>query len=204
MKHYPLLYPGTEVLLPPQLFGSVAYYRLMSRYERARVDTELRFDKRFKSVHRFAIVDAPGVQLLTVPVAKPAGECVWNDVTVSDHGKWWLPMPNALATAYSRTPFFEFYIDRLLPLFSEDIVGLPVTELCARADAIVRGVLCMEDSDGIVTDTDDYRRRPFDEVLGEPAPYSQLRSGTIGFTGGLSVLDLIFNMGPESCLYLTE
>ena len=61
MSHYPLLCPGTRALLPPRLFGSVEYYRLMSRFENVEVDGSMRFDKRMKSVHRFSIIDAPGV-----------------------------------------------------------------------------------------------------------------------------------------------
>ena len=62
MRHYPLLYPGATAVLPPQLFGAVEYYRLMSRFDSVFVDASMRFDKRMKSVHRFSIVDAPGVQ----------------------------------------------------------------------------------------------------------------------------------------------
>ena len=207
MRHYPLLYPGATAVLPPQLFGAVEYYRLMSRFDSVFVDASMRFDKRMKSVHRFSIVDAPGVQTLTVPVSKPAGPVRWCDATVSDHGKWWLSMPNALATAYSRSPFFEYYIDRFLPLLSQDSVGLPVTELCARADSIVRQIL---DIDCSMVDVfpsagvKDYRRSDFGAELAPASPYWQLRASERGFTPGLSVLDLIFNLGPEACLYLAE
>lgn len=203
MRHYPLLCPGAALLLPPMLFGPVEYYRLMSRFEYVKVDDTMRFDKRMKSVHRFSIVDAPGVQLLTVPVSKPGGPVRWCDVTVSDHGKWWLSIPNALATAYSRTPFFEFYIDRFMPLLSQDSVGLPVTVLCDRADALVRRILDIDYADTAgAASVADYRRTDFEEI---PAmPYPQLRQDEKGFVPGLSVLDLIFNLGPEACLYLAE
>ena len=205
MSHYPLLCPGTRALLPPRLFGSVEYYRLMSRFENVEVDGSMRFDKRMKSVHRFSIIDAPGVQTLTVPVSKPEGAVCWNDIVVSDHGKWWISMPNALATAYSRTPFFEFYIDRFLPLLSQDSVGLPITELCARADVMVRSSLDISFSPlSADADTADYRRADIEAVLGPAPRYWQLRQDEKGFISGLSVLDLIFNLGPEACLYLAE
>lgn len=203
MRHYPLLYPATKLLLPPRLFGPVEYYRLMSRFEYVAVDAAMRFDKRMKGVHRFSIIDAPGIQQLTVPVSKPSGPVRWCDVTVSEHGKWWLSLPNALATAYSRTPFFEFYIDRFLPLLSQDSVGMPVTELCARADALVRRILDMECMPGEGKGaTADYRHTDFEAL--PTAPYRQLRQAEKGFVSGLSVLDLIFNLGPEACLYMAE
>ncbi len=203
MSHYPLLFPGARAVFPPMLFGTVGYYRQMCRFEDVSVDYGMRFDKRMKSVHRFNIIDAPGVQVLTVPVSKPGGPVRWCDVTVSDHGKWWLSMPNALATAYSRTPFFEFYIDRIAPLLSQDSVGMPVTELCARADALVRKILDIEftplpENAAIV----DCRKSDFETSV--IPPYWQLRQSEKGFVPGLSVLDLIFNLGPEACLYLAE
>jgi len=203
MSHYPLLYPGARAVFPPRLFGSVGYYRRMCRFEDVVIDYGMRFDKRMKSVHRFSIIDAPGIQTITVPVSKPAGPVRWCDVTVSDHGKWWLSIHNALATAYSRTPFFEFYIDRIVSLLSQDSVGMKVTELCARADTMVRKILDIEfttlpENSGII----DLRQTDLDSAV--IPPYWQLRQAEKGFVPGLSVLDLIFNLGPEACLYLAE
>ena len=103
--------PADKVaLLPPQLFGSVAYYAAMAQYRKAVVDTSLRYDKRFKSVHRYSIADARGELRLTVPVSRPegaflAGNLTWRDVTVSAHGRWWEVHLQALESAYGRTPF---------------------------------------------------------------------------------------------------
>ena len=38
--------------------------------------------------------------------------------------------------------------------------------------------------------------------LPEIPPYYQVRQGQLGFIGGLSILDLLFNLGPEALLYL--
>ena len=202
MSNYPCIAPGTTLLLPPQLFGHVDYYRLMSRYERAYIDTSMLFDKRLKSTHRFDIVDAPGKVSLTVPVSKSGGRVPWSEVTVSDHGKWWLSMPNALATAYSRSPFYEYYADAVLSILSDRYIGAPITAMCGDADTLVRRIL---DIDTQIVDkpsepTADYRRAAIDTP--SSAPYWQLRTLQRGFTPHLSILDLIFNLGPEACLYL--
>ena len=97
MRHYPLLYPGATAVLPPQLFGAVEYYRLMSRFDSVFVDASMRFDKRMKSVQRFSIVDAPGVQTLTAPVSKPAGPVCWCGSSWSAQGEWWLAVHYGLA-----------------------------------------------------------------------------------------------------------
>lgn len=201
--------PADKVaLLPPQLFGSVAYYAAMAQYRKAVVDTSLRYDKRFKSVHRYSIADARGEPRLTVPVSRPegaflAGNLTWQDVTVSAHGRWWEVHLQALESAYGRTPFFEFYIDRFASVLKAE--GQSICSMVLEADAIIRNVLGI-DTEIIgredVGDTfDDYSRVDFSKI---PAPqtYWQLRAANYGFLPKLSILDLIFNLGPESPLLL--
>ncbi len=204
MKPAPL-YPGRVAVLPPQLFGSVAYYALMARYGAAYVDNELRYDKRFKSVHRFDIASTRGRISLTVPVSRPEGATRWCDVKVSAHGRWWETMPDTLATAYGRTPFFEFYIDRLMPVFSEP-TGQSITELCDMADSIVRSTLgiCTRTQEAPAADcADSFLRKGFEEYA-PSSQYWQVRGQELGFIPGLSILDLLFNLGPEAAIFLTK
>ncbi len=164
MKPAPL-YPGRVAVLPPQLFGSVAYYATDGALRGAAyVDNELRYDKRFKSVHRFDIASTRGKISLTVPVSRHEGATLWCDVKVSAHGRCRETMPDTLATAYGRSPFFEFYIDRLMPVFSEP-TGQSITELCDMADSIVRSTLgiCSRTQEGARADdcADSFLRKMF-------------------------------------------
>ena len=198
---------GSVVLLPPQLFGSVAYYALMAQYPKAVIDTSLRYDKRFKSVHRYSIADARGELRLTVPVSRPegaflTGKLTWGDVAVSDHGRWWEVHLQALESAYGRTPFFEFYIDRFKPLFTPEHKG--ICDMVLQADTIVRDILGVDTE--VTTDardavSDDCRRTDF-ATLTASRQYWQLRASDYGFLDRLSILDLIFNLGSEAPLYL--
>lgn len=216
--HTPLVrWPEATVLLPPQYFGPVAYYARMAAYGKAVIDDTLHYDKRFKSAHRCAIAFTDGPVNLTVPVAKPHGidHASWLHTAVSTHGHWWTLQRPALETAYGRTPFFEYYIDRFTPLFDEAWIATcpPVTELCARADAIVRSLLGLTTEVTHHTDTVadvaaalagpvvDLRRAD-PAAMAEVPPYWQVRGDTLGFMPGLSILDLLFNLGPEAPLHL--
>lgn len=201
---------GTVVTLPPRLFGSVAYYALMARFPQVYIDYDMRYDKRAKSTHRFAICGNNGPLMLTVPVSRPKGAFLegnlkWSDILVSAHGDWWETMFTALASAYGRTPFFEFYIDRLRPAFVSR--PLPQTEtltsLSRFADSAVRDILGFETRNADMPGEEkyDYRRADI-EGLYPPRPYWQVRADSIGFVPGLSILDLIFNLGPEAPVYL--
>lgn len=199
--------PHHTVALAPQYFGSIAYYAIMARYGHAIIDTALRYDKRFKSVHRCEIVDTQARLRLTVPVSKEdslAPTRQWRQMRVSDHAQWWADHRISLESAYGRTPFFEFYIDRFLPWLQYRDIDIVAYD-CAL-DAIIRDILGI-DSDvqyAEIQDTgvvDDYRRNDFPNV--EIRPYYQVRADRLGFVPGLSILDLIFNMGPEAPLFLS-
>lgn len=195
------LHKQETALFPVRLFPEASYYAAMARHSRVAFDTDARYNKPEKGVHRFTIADVAGTLRLTVPVSRPSGATLWRQTLVSDHGRWWETMPIALESAYGRTPFFEFYIDRFLPLFSPEPV--PITELCLRADRIVRGILRTSSTiveAASVPDAVCYTDADFAAM--ELPQYWQVRAHKLGFIPHLSVLDLIFNLGPEAELLL--
>lgn len=187
-------------ILPPRLFGSTGYYDLMASYQAVYIDYSMRYDKRQKAVHRYDIANTRGRLSLTVPVSHgeaPESGLRWTDITVSAHGRWWEVQRTALESAYGRTPYFEFYIDRLAPLFApRPIEGELITDLCRRADEAVRKLMGLKTyvldylPDGIPFD--DYRRQP---IPVSDIPYWQVRGQQLGFIPDLSILDRIFNTG---------
>lgn len=191
------------VLLPALLFPPVSYYAIISKSESVIIDTEMRYDKSFKGIHRFQIADTRGPLRLTVPVAHKSGQNKWKDIKVSDHGRWWETMPIALESAYGRTPFFEFYIDRFRKLFSPE--ELPITELCLKADEIVRQILLINTPFTTVDKVESaksYITFDFENASRQLPQYWQVRQDSLGFISGLSILDLIFNLGPDAVLYI--
>ncbi len=196
----------------PQYYGSVRYYAMLAAYRTAVIDSRLRFDKRFKTVHRCSIVDTRAELMLTVPVAHRAdapceggaGARQWRQMSVSPHGEWWHVHRVSLESAYGRTPFFEFYIDRFLPWLRYEDVSIVDFDL--GLDAVVRRTLGLETevcftTDGLDMDAaDDFRHNRFPAI--RDVPYYQVRADRLGFRPGLSILDLIFNMGPEAPLVL--
>jgi len=205
------LYPDRTVMLPLRYYGDIAYYASMAAHGHAVICADALFDKREKAVHRCDIADTHGRVQLTVPVCKPHGiaHARWSDVAVSDHGAWWHVHRVTLESAYGRTPFFEFYIDRFLPFLRREVMDdFPtVAALDLAIDAVIREILLIDT--GISAEAGNNGVQP---LLKSPAvetnnaiyPYYQVRAGSQGFLPGLSVLDLIFNLGPEAPLYLRD
>lgn len=195
-------------IFAPQYFGSVAYYAEIAACKRAVIDTGMRYDKRFKSAHRCVIADTRGSLALTVPVSKPEGARHWNQTRVSHHGEWWTTHLASLETAYGRTPFFEFYIDRFKPWLAP--IDMTVTEMDCGIDAVVRRALGIDtdvayaDASSLIDGDEaiDLRRSGFGDVAS--VPYYQVRAHKLGFLQGMSILDLIFNMGTEAPLVLAQ
>lgn len=208
MAHELILHPDSVAAFAPQYFGSVDYYAALSSYGKVYVDLNLPSDKRFKSAHRCRVIDTREEIMLTVPVAKPHGPHSWLETPVSSHGRWAHVHLTALESAYGRTPFFEFYIDRFAGIFSRDYETdlTTVGELDRECDLIVRSILGI-DNDVIYstpTETVDADFRRIKEFKASAHPYYQLRADRLGFRAGLSILDLIFNLGPEAPLHLLQ
>ncbi|MDE7426781.1 MAG: WbqC family protein [Muribaculaceae bacterium] len=206
MNTRPVKYPELCLILPPVLFGPVQYYAAIAAAGNSVTDYEMPADKRFKSAHRYTIADTRGPVSLTVPVSHLGGRRSWNEVEISAHGQWWKNHITALESAYSRTPFFEYYIDRLRPLFQEpghEPVST-VGALVQAADCEVRKILGLPGPLSVrpsVVRTEDLRGE-LPGVRENAEPYWQVRADKLGFIAGLSILDLIFNLGPEAALYL--
>lgn len=208
---------GSLAVFAPQFCATINYYACLASYERVAIDTGMRYDKRFKTAHRCTIADVRGPLRLTVPVENPRstlsakGDNVhqaltWSDIIVSSHGEWWSDHIVSLESAYGRTPYFEFYFDRIRPWLANR--RLSVAELDTALDAVIRSILGLEthvealDASTIKEDFIDLRRADFQTE--RIVPYYQVRQEKLGFLPGMSILDLIFNMGPEAQLILHE
>lgn len=184
----------SELLLPCRFAPEPAYYRMMALHRGpVSICARERFDKRCKAAHRTVIADTRGPLELTVPIAKPYGR-TWADIRISLHGNWWEVMRTALESAYGRTPYFEFYADDFLPLIANPDNFTTVADLNARFDRAIRRAIGLtlpvgEAPDGAVA-------APV--TPWQPKPYWQVRAQKLGFIPGMSILDMVFNLGPET------
>lgn len=182
------------LLLPCRLAPEPAWYRMMARHDGpAGICVNSRFDKRCKAAHRFTIADTRGPLELTVPIAKPYGR-TWADTAVSLHGEWWRTMATALESAYGRTPYFEFYADEFLSIIADPGQFTSVGDLCLRFDRAIRHAIGLTKEVAIAPAP----AVPAPVEPWQPAPYWQVRRDALGFLPSLSILDLVFNLGPET------
>ena len=164
--------------------------------------------------NRCYILASDGPQMLQVPVLHGDSMAI-RDIRVDYSTPWILRTERALDTAYETAAYYEYYRDplfRLLEAQPEKLweLNLSLTRWCLEKTGIACQLIPTDDFAAPDTQADDYRfsihpNRP-DSILsslGLDKPYYQVfRDRLGGFTPGLSVLDLLFNEGPDSLLSL--
>lgn len=164
--------------------------------------------------NRCYILAGDGPQMLQVPVVHDADMLI-TAVRVDYSTPWVLRTERALDTAYETAAYYEYYRDSLFPLLEAQPETLWELNLSLIRWCLERcGIACRLEptADFAAPDTlaDDYRycihpKRP-DTVLsslGLDKPYYQVfRDRLGGYSPGMSILDLLFNEGPDSILWL--
>lgn len=105
----------------------------------------------------------------------------------------------------------EFYIDRFLPMLTTGVDDrFPLLHTLAKAwDHEIRDILgmavCNAEASTEGPIREDHPRHNIPDITADILlPYRQVRQDKLGFLGGLSILDLIFNLGPEAQIYLNN
>ena len=212
-------------LLSSTYFGPVQWYQKLAHGGVSIIERHDHFIKQtFRN--RCVIATTQGQQALTVPVESPQGlridKTEMKDVRISDHGAWRHLHWQALQSAYGESPFFEYYVDDILPFFEKKWeflfdFNLAITyKMCELLDIEPRIELTEEYlpvsdygsnvsgcGDVIVDYRDAIRpKHPLPDPSFVPRPYYQVYQQKFGFLPNLSILDLFFNEGNEAVLYL--
>jgi len=160
--------------------------------------------------NRAYIAHTNGRLLLNVPVKHSRGgdRQKTRDVIPEDSFPWQSQHWKSLQTAYRTSPFFEYYEDDLRPLFIRPVEKLLdhnlniFTILCDLLG--IRKPVELTTSFELSPSIPDYRylvaakkEKDFDFP-----PYTQVLEAHHGYLPNLSVLDLLFNEGPNALHYL--
>ena len=209
----------STALLQTTYFGPIQWYQKLYRYDHCLIEQYDSFQKQTYR-NRCVIATANGTQALTVPIehlpltSHPSP--LVKDLRISDHNQWRRVHWNALQSAYSESPFFEYYADDLRPFFekkydflidfNEDI-RQKVCELIDFKPSVEYTKEFTSDNSLQTSVIFDFRdvinaKHPKPDTDFEAKEYWQVFQHKHGFQSNLSILDLLFNLGPESVFYL--
>lgn len=134
------------------------------------------------------LIDSPQGELtLSIPVEKMPQGTPLSEVRISDHGNWRHQHWNALCSSYRQSPFFDYYADDFAHFYEER------WERLVDYNTALHQMVCK------LMDLEHVRQLP---AAPPSDTYYQVFQHRHGFLKDLSIVDLLFNMGPESVLYL--
>jgi hypothetical protein len=203
------------VILPGAYLPPVSWWAFALHYKNILIENKETFPKQTYR-NRCRIYSANGILQLSIPVKKVNGNhTTFSDIEI-DYGKNWQSIHwRSIESAYNKTPYFLFYKDSFKQYYETEYRLLAEYNL-----AMIRTCnQLLKASEIQVEFTTDYlqeRQLPEFRDLLHPKidpeklgitrfpRYIQAFEPKHGFLSNLSIIDLLFNLGPESYQYLKD
>ena len=199
-----------SILVHPTYFPSIAQMVAVSQAEKVVFEVAGNYQKQSYR-NRAYIAHSNGKLLLNIPIKHTGKRQKSKEVMVENDFPWQSQHWKSLETAYRTSPFFEFYEDELYPLFNE-----PAERLLDHNIRIFNTVCELIELEVPITYTQEYLKEPENnkdlrylakaknQKTFNLKPYKQVFEANHGFLSNLSILDLLFNEGPNTLNYLQQ
>lgn len=197
-----------DILIYPTYFPSVSHFAAISQASTITFETEDNFQKQTNR-NRMYIYSPNGIQLLNIPVkhSKNAHQKT-KDIRLETAFDWQKQHFKSLEAAYRTSPFFEYFEDAIMPVFTKKYEFL--LDLNLETIGIVSKCLKLKIEYGRTAEyfheapefTDFRPLANGKKDASEFESYTQVFGEKFGFLNNLSVLDLLFNEGRFALDYL--
>lgn len=202
------------LLSHPLYLAPLPFYARLYANRELVIDGDAPFTKQTYR-NRAVIATENGTQSLTIPVVHDGGRMAMRDVRISEHGNWRRQHWNALVSAYRKSPFFDYYADDFAHFYEEKDGFL--MDFNIRQHNVICELLGLQHTLTITDEKVSFSTEAVEDIrhIAEPErvaeicniktiPYYQVFMQRHGFIPNLSVIDLLFNMGPEGLITLSE
>jgi hypothetical protein len=202
-----------KYLLSSAYFPPIRYISLIHNADKILIENEENYLKQTYR-NRCQIMTSNGISGLSIPVMEGSlRKTPVKDIRIDYSKRWQQVHLGALISSYKSSAFFEYYFEDI----EKVILGKPEYLLDLNMNSL-KTVLMIAGIKTPVVYTDVFEKingknydfryslSPKREKPGTiPAmEYYQVFSNKFGFISGLSILDLIFNTGPDSGNYLSD
>ena len=196
-----------KILLPIFYLPPISWFAVFLKVENEVILEQFENFPKQTYRNRANIYGANGRLSLIIPT-RHTGKCVMKETEISHRENWQQLHWKSIKTAYQRSPYFEFYEEKLEKIFEFKTDSLIKFNL--NALKIIQDILKTEKAYSL---NNDYVKIPLEENYREKfsakketefemEEYYQTFSDKLGFEKDLSILDLICNKGPETLTYL--
>ena len=198
-----------NILIYPTYFPSISHYIAMIAAESLTFEVEDTFQKQTNR-NRMYIYSPNGIQMLNISVKHNDANNNFKDIKIDNQYNWQKNHFKSLEAAYKNSPFYEYFIDDLQPIFEkkhEFMLDLNF-EIFERINEALGISIPFDKTTEYfheVTDKTDYRylangKKDATQI----EPYTQVFDNKHGFINNLSILDLLFNEGRYAVDYLKQ
>ena len=204
---------NSGVLLELHFLPSLEYFACLLPHETVRLEACEKLPRRTYR-NRCHVLAANGVDVLTVPLKESRRAAPIRDVKIDRSQAWVRRHWGCLQSAYAQSPYFEHYAQEFRVVYRQNHAYL--FDFNKELLTLCLGLLGLEKkltyTLSYETDVEEPifdarssispRKYPNEGIFYKNAPYSQ----TFGndFVPNLSIIDLLFNKGPESLLILRQ
>ena len=197
-------------VLPMFYLPPVEYFTQLNRYKPdILIEREEHFPKQTYR-NRANIYSPEGILTLVVPVVKGSKtHTKIKDVKISYDFAWQRLHWQSLSACYRRSAYFEYYEDDFAPFFESKTTYLfdyneQLLQLLLKLTKIKTEISYTDEYHADYSNLHDFRNsiHPKKETDMQQKPYFQVFEERNGFLKNLSIIDLLFNQGPQSVNYL--
>jgi len=206
---------SAALLLTTAYFPPVQYFSLIRDYNEVFIEKHENYCKQTYR-NRCNILSANGVLPLVIPVKRFRGRKTPVSEIKADNSYNWQRLHRiSIESAYRSAPFYEYYFDDIRPFMEKkynylldlnsDILDKFLSVLKIPANWQFTSSFMEAMSPGMVDMRDRIHPKPAKqdkENIFNHKEYIQVFAGRHGFRKNLSILDLLFNTGPDAGRYL--
>ena len=200
------------MLIHPAYFGSIIQYVGIINAKKVTFEINDNYQKQTYR-NRCYIYGPNGIQMLTVPViqSNSGNKQKTKEIRIDNGADWQKLHIRSLHTSYRSSPFFEFYIDDLLIIFEKNYeflmdLNLTINSVLSDSMEFKSAIRVSETYELEPLGKCDYRSliNAKSKEKYSLNKYVQVFDNKHGFLPDLSILDLLFNEGPNTLQYLEQ
>ncbi|MCK3685425.1 WbqC family protein [Maribellus sp. YY47] len=203
------------LLLSTAYFGPVHYYARYLHHGEVYLEQYENFTKQTYR-NRCIILGGNGPVPLVVPVVKGRGsKTIIKDLEISYDTEWQRNQWQTIVSAYNSSPYFEYYQDDLFSFFQNKSRflldhNMRIHELLCDFMEVENKLKLTEDFESVPENTLNLRQtispkaKENSDFAFQPKTYIQVFGEKFDFVPNLSILDLLFNEGPNTFDVLME
>jgi len=198
-----------KILVSTAYLPPVEYFSVISHAHEIYIEREENYIKQSYR-NRCYILSAHGRQLLSVPVYLGSQhKTPLKEIRIDYSKRWQQVHLRALTAAYNSSPYFQYYFENFEKTITRKIDFL--IDLNSELTQTVLDILklkikltCTTDFEpaGFIDNDYRYNISPKKQSQFSVKEYMQVFNNNCRFVQGLSIVDLIFNMGPEAVGHL--